>query len=723
MPLKKLPALIIFIFSFLSAQAQCPPNIDFETGTLYHWNCFTGTPPVGGCCPISTPTSSGPVLTRHTIVSGSATDPYGGFPVVCPLGGKYSLKLGNDDIGAQAERVRFYLHIPPNATNYILTFNYAVVLQNPNHSPSEQPRFEVNAYDSATGDPIPCVQFSFVASSVLPGFLLSPNPGAGEVWYKPWSRATVNLKGHSNSTIALDFATGDCSLGGHFGYAYVDMSCSLFSASSVLCSNSSNTIKLIGPPGFEYYKWMDSSLTTYYGSGETVTIGKPNGINKFAVIVTPYAGYGCPDTLYTQTAVSNTSLAPRHDTTVCFGTNAPVRLYTGATGASAPFTYSWTPTTGLSCNLCDSPIATVTSTTEYYFTVRDSNNCPRSDSIKISVTPPINVTVHIPSDSICQFEHAKIYNVGINDSNAYYGWGLGQAGNFYGPKNTDTVTVRWDSPGQKTITLNLQIKPCFAIDSTTIYVKPGPLASFEVNLNPCVNTPVNLQAKEQDAFYYWTIDDNYIRDTTYQSSIPVSWYQLGKKKIALKTVSTNGCVSEYDTTVTVHEYPKANIVAKALSVCKGDTVYVSTEDAGHASYEWEPQAFFLENNVPSTATTIEGNTLIALKVTSLWGCTAVDTQTISVANCCNIYFPNAFTPNGDGYNDKFHILSNGNFQIHTFIVMDRRGKKVFETQNPTDGWDGSFNGMPLDLGTYFYYVKYICNGNIIEKKGDFLLIR
>jgi len=716
MPFNKLLAFIISIFCFVSAEAQCPPNIDYETGTLNYWNCFTGT-----CCPINTATSTAPVFGRHTIVSGGATDPYGGFPVVCPQGGKYSLKLGNSNVGSEAERVRFYLHIPANAPSYVMSFYYAVVLQNPNHAQSDQPRFEVKAYDSATGDPISCVQFNFVASSNLPGFLMSPI--AGDVWYKPWSRATVNLKGHPNKTVALDFATGDCALGAHFGYAYVDMSCNVFNAASVLCSNSSNTIKLIGPPGFETYKWMDSSLNVFYGTGETITIGKPSGINKFAVIVTPYPGYGCPDTLYTETAVSNTALFPHHDTTICFGSNAPVKLYTGATGASAPFTYNWTPTTGLSCYTCDSPVATVTSTTRYYFTVTDTNGCPRNDSVKISVTAPINVSVHGLGDSICQFEHAKIYNTGINDSLAYYGWSLGQGGVFYGAKNTNTVIVRWDSPGQKTVALNMQIKPCFAIDSTIVYVKPGPLASFEINLNPCVNTPVKLEPKEQDAFYYWNIDDNFIRDTTYQRIIPVSWYQLGKKKIMLTTIAMNGCKSEYDTTVTVHEFPKADILAKALSVCKGDTVYVSTEDAGNATYEWSPQVNFLQNNVPSTATTIEGNTVIGLKVTSLWGCVASDTQTISVENCCNIFFPNAFTPNGDGWNDKFHILSNGSYQIHTFIIMDRRGRKVFETRNPMDGWDGTFNGMPLDLDTYYYYVKYICNGNIIEKKGNFILIR
>ena len=83
-----LSILFLFIFQLSKSQAvYCPPNIDFENGNYGYWKFFRGT-----CCPISTPTA-GQAVGRHTLTSGPALDPIGGFPILAPGGGSYSLKL------------------------------------------------------------------------------------------------------------------------------------------------------------------------------------------------------------------------------------------------------------------------------------------------------------------------------------------------------------------------------------------------------------------------------------------------------------------------------------------------------------------------------------------------------------------------------------------------------------------------------------------------------
>src|SRR4051812_9794683 len=86
--------ITLWSYSFSFAQS-CPPNIDFETGTLNNWLYFTGT-----CCPIITPSGTAPVINRHTLTSGGG-DPLCGIPMSNPFTGSYSLKLGNNSIGAQ----------------------------------------------------------------------------------------------------------------------------------------------------------------------------------------------------------------------------------------------------------------------------------------------------------------------------------------------------------------------------------------------------------------------------------------------------------------------------------------------------------------------------------------------------------------------------------------------------------------------------------------------
>src|SRR5690606_23545141 len=83
----------------------CPPNLDLEFGNFQYWKFDTGT-----CCPISLIPVQGAIPNRHELMSGNGLDKYGFFPVVAP-GGKYSLKLGNENIRAKAEAARYTIHV------------------------------------------------------------------------------------------------------------------------------------------------------------------------------------------------------------------------------------------------------------------------------------------------------------------------------------------------------------------------------------------------------------------------------------------------------------------------------------------------------------------------------------------------------------------------------------------------------------------------------------
>jgi hypothetical protein len=212
----------------LSQQTStCPPNIDFESGNLSNWKPFTGS-----CCPINTGTA-GASTGRHTIMSGTGTDPYGGFPVVPSGGGSYALRIGNSGTSRQAEKVRYFVRVPNNVNNYSFIYRYAVVFQDPGHTAAQQPRFEVKTFDSATNQSLNCNTHTYIAASNIPGFTRSNV--SSTVFYRAWSTATINLSGYAGRTIILDFASGDCSLGGHFGYGYVDLSCGLFQINTVAC--------------------------------------------------------------------------------------------------------------------------------------------------------------------------------------------------------------------------------------------------------------------------------------------------------------------------------------------------------------------------------------------------------------------------------------------------------------------------------------------------------
>jgi gliding motility-associated-like protein len=386
-----------FTVCFIATRSygQCPPNIDFETGSLSFWNFFNGTVASG---PVYTLSPSAPVPGREDLTT-SGTDPYGFFPVVGA--GLHSCKLGHDTILYCAERAQYQIHVPTGATAYSLIYRYAMVLENPGHAPADQPRFVVNAYDSATGAAIPCAQANYVSSSTLPGFILSTV--GYDVYYRDWSTASMNLSGYGGRTCTIEFTAADCAAGGHFGYGYFDMSCGLFAISTNACN--ATTVTLSAPYGYRTYAWYDSTtFTTLYGSTDTVTIPVPGTATTYAVILTPYTGYGCTDTLYTRVVPTHLVTNPSNDTTVCVGSS--ISLTSNATDISLPLTYLWTSSGGtISCSTCDPVTVTpVSGANTFLVTVTDAAGCSETDTIHVlanGVVPtltPTNVSCYGRSD-------------------------------------------------------------------------------------------------------------------------------------------------------------------------------------------------------------------------------------------------------------------------------------------------------------------------------------
>ncbi|XZF16371.1 gliding motility-associated C-terminal domain-containing protein [Chitinophagaceae bacterium MMS25-I14] len=92
----------------------------------------------------------------------------------------------------------------------------------------------------------------------------------------------------------------------------------------------------------------------------------------------------------------------------------------------------------------------------------------------------------------------------------------------------------------------------------------------------------------------------------------------------------------------------------------------------------------------------------------------------------DVWLPDAFTPNNDGRNDIFHIITdNPNVLVITLSVFDRWGGLVFVSNMNNDGWDGTIHGRQADVGTYFWMLRYKILGSeeVYSKKGDVTVVR
>ena len=97
---------------------------------------------------------------------------------------------------------------------------------------------------------------------------------------------------------------------------------------------------------------------------------------------------------------------------------------------------------------------------------------------------------------------------------------------------------------------------------------------------------------------------------------------------------------------------------------------------------------------------------------------------------CSIFIPTAFTPNGDGINDRFEVLlpNSGQFKISQMEVLDRWGNVLYSYTSSDEStiaaWDGSNKGMPAEPGNYAYWIVVEEQDRSIQKyTGSVVLIR
>jgi gliding motility-associated-like protein len=95
-----------------------------------------------------------------------------------------------------------------------------------------------------------------------------------------------------------------------------------------------------------------------------------------------------------------------------------------------------------------------------------------------------------------------------------------------------------------------------------------------------------------------------------------------------------------------------------------------------------------------------------------------------------VYFPNAFSPNGDEFNDIFTVAGNNDLKaILSFRIFNRWGEIVYDEINVPDesgskGWDGNTNKIPAPNGIYVYTTTLLMNDNQERaRQGTFLLVR
>lgn len=198
----------------------------------------------------------------------------------------------------------------------------------------------------------------------------------------------------------------------------------------------------------------------------------------------------------------------------------------------------------------------------------------------------------------------------------------------------------------------------------------------------------------------------------------------------------NGC----ETTLT-QTLSAPSEIAVELSAFGGSTPTISLGDSIRlttlsnippdqiASITWTPAIPGCTNCPDAFVQPVE-TTTYQVVVTDLNGCSATDELTVSLLRRIRLFIPNAFSPNDDGYNDRFFVNAGNDIAlIRTFRVWNRWGGLLFEQQNiqandPNYGWDGKARGQMMTPGVYVYSIELeLVDGEVIQDKGEVSLVR
>ncbi|MDX9906873.1 MAG: gliding motility-associated C-terminal domain-containing protein [Bacteroidales bacterium] len=182
-----------------------------------------------------------------------------------------------------------------------------------------------------------------------------------------------------------------------------------------------------------------------------------------------------------------------------------------------------------------------------------------------------------------------------------------------------------------------------------------------------------------------------------------------------------GCTDQKSIELIVSENPVASFHGTdTLEMHTGD---VLDAGAGLSSYLWNTG-----DSTESIVINTEG--MYTVDMESSVGCLGSDSVYVKLTTEeipeFNLYVPNAFTPDGDGVNDTFLALYNGNdISKFTMEVYDRWGGRIFRLENILVGWDGKKNGKECPGGVYVYKIVFSVDGvaGSQERVGTVMLVR
>ncbi len=266
---------------------------------------------------------------------------------------------------------------------------------------------------------------------------------------------------------------------------------------------------------------------------------------------------------------------------------------------------------------------------------------------------------------------------------------------------------------------------CAAVDSVVVTVS---LRGVGITGNALVcadeTIPLTVTGADNGSSYTWSPTTGILSG---QGTATVMVNAQATTNYDVVVASPSGCSSTLSTIVTVSALNGSSVTATGSPtvIQDGGTAQLNATPTSGVSYTWSPASTLNNPNIANPIASPSVSTWYTVLVTD-GVCSASDSLRVVVRelNCAepDIFVPNAFSPNGDGSNDLLFVRS-GFITDLDFRIFDRWGEKVFQTDDQSLPWDGTYKGKLVDPAVFVYYLDAVCaDGQTFFKKGNITVV-
>jgi gliding motility-associated-like protein len=499
-----------------------------------------------------------------------------------------------------------------------------------------------------------------------------------------------------------------------------------------VCVNENQILKVNKTVTFDTisrYSWIVNS--TVVSTDSTMSF-KQASAGKYKIVLNVTTKNGCLGEVIDTVEVFGLPTAAYTIAPVCVNQDFQTVNTSSAPSTSVISSYQWFVNgTGIGSAMEPAFAASTAATYNFRLIVTSDKGCKDTTDLAVSANPLPRINFTVSDTCIGEISTLRDASTVSSGSLLGYIWRFADGTNANGQNTTKTFGTLGNHLVKHIVSTD---KGC--IDSMSKNVSMNPLPVLDISgtdlegCMPFTPTFVNNSSVSIGSIstYTWFWGDG----SSSTGITPThSYVDQGNYNIKIRATTDKGCRDSMDLsgTVVVHPLPMADFsfTPEKPSILESTITITDLSSTDIVNWNWsmgDGTTYSDQNPIHNFQDT--GTYKIVLIATNDKGCSDEASQVLFINPDLFIYIPTSFTPNGDRLNDRFGVSGvKQGIRNYSLAIYNRWGEKIFYSENVDDQWDGTYNGVDVPAGVYFYMMTFsdYKKTRWYYEKGDLSVIR